>query len=72
MDVNSSALLVNLFCFPKKIQLPFSQFSLIQVISTIGLIFLLPQFFYEKSQGSELVFNLPTLLILSYVVFLQL
>ena len=55
--------------FLKKIQLPFSQFSLIQVISTIGLIFLLPQFFYEKSQGSELVFNLPTLFILSYVVF---
>jgi len=55
--------------FLKKIQLPFSQFSLIQVISTIGLIFLLPQFFYEKSQGSELVFNLPTLFILLYVVF---
>ena len=55
--------------FLKKIQLPFSQFSLIQVISTIGLIFLLPQFFYEKSQGSELVLNLPTLFILSYVVF---
>ena len=55
--------------FLKKIQLPFSQFSLIQVISTIGLIFLLPQFFYEKNQGSELVFNLPTLFILSYVVF---
>ena len=55
--------------FLKKIKLPFSQFSLIQVISTIGLIFLLPQFFYEKSQGSELVLNLPTLFILSYVVF---
>ena len=36
--------------FLKKIQLPFSQFSLIQVISTIGLIFLLPQFFMKKSR----------------------
>ena len=54
--------------FLKKIHLPFSQFSLIQIISSIGLLFLVPQFFYEKSLGLELNFNLASILILIYVV----
>lgn len=54
--------------FLKKITLPFSQFSLIQVISTIGLIFLIPQFYFEQSMGYEITINLPFIMILSYVV----
>tara|TARA_B100000963_G_scaffold302109_1_gene274918 strand:- start:1793 stop:2719 length:927 start_codon:yes stop_codon:yes gene_type:complete len=54
--------------FLKKIDLPFSQFTLIQVISTIGLIFLVPQYLYERSIGLEINLNLAFFLILSYVV----
>ena len=35
----------------------FSQFSLIQLMVTVGLIFLIPQFFYEKSIGLSVNFN---------------
>lgn len=55
--------------FLKKIQLPFSQFTLIQIISSIGLLFLIPQFLFEKSNGFEINLNLSFVLILFYVVF---
>ena len=41
----------------KKYKFKFSQFSLIQLMVTVGLIFLIPQFFYEKSIGLSVNFN---------------
>ena len=52
----------------KKNKFKFSQFSLIQLMVTAGIIFLIPQFFYEKSIGLELNFNKAFFLILFYVV----
>ena len=56
----------------KKNKFEFSQFSLIQLMVSVGIIFLIPQFFYEKSIGLDVNFNKPFFLILFYVVvFLQ-
>ena len=52
----------------KKYQFKFSQFSLIQLMVTAGLLFLIPQFFYEQSIGLEVNFNKAFFLILFYVV----
>ena len=52
----------------KKNKFKFSQFSLIQLMVTVGIIFLIPQFFYEKSIGLELNYNKAFFLILFYVV----
>tara|TARA_X000001036_G_scaffold326530_2_gene305043 strand:- start:246 stop:917 length:672 start_codon:yes stop_codon:yes gene_type:complete len=52
----------------KKHKLKFSQFTLIQLMVSAGIIFLIPQFFYEKSIGLELNFNKAFFLILFYVV----
>ncbi len=52
----------------KKHKFEFSQFTLIQLMVTAGLLFLIPQFFYEKSIGLELNFNKAFFLILFYVV----
>ncbi len=52
----------------KKKKLPFSQFSLIQLMATVGLIFLIPQYYYEHSAGLELNPNKAFYIILSYVV----
>jgi len=52
----------------KKHKFKFSQFSLIQLMVSVGIIFLIPQFFYEKSIGLEVNFNKPFFLILFYVV----
>ena len=52
----------------KKNKFEFSQFSLIQLMVSAGIIFLVPQFFYEKSIGLELNFNKAFFLILFYVV----
>ena len=52
----------------KKNKFEFSQFSLIQLMVSVGIIFLIPQFFYEKSIGLEVNFNKPFFLILFYVV----
>ena len=41
----------------KKHKFKFSQFTLIQLMVTAGLLFLIPQFFYEKSIGLELNLN---------------
>ena len=37
----------------KKSKLELSQFSLIQIMVTVGLIFLFPQFLYEQSIGLD-------------------
>ncbi len=52
----------------KKNKFKFSQFTLIQLMVSAGLIFLIPQFFYEKSIGLEVNFNKAFFIILFYVV----
>jgi drug/metabolite transporter (DMT)-like permease len=52
----------------KKNKFKFSQFTLIQLMVSAGLIFLIPQLFYEKSIGLDVNFNKAFFLILFYVV----
>ncbi len=52
----------------KKNKFKFSQFTLIQLMVSVGILFLIPQFFYEKSIGLELNYNKAFFLILFYVV----
>ena len=52
----------------KKNKFQLSQFSLIQIMVTVGLIFLVPQFLYEQSIGLDLKINKASILILAYVV----
>ena len=52
----------------KKHKFQFSQFSLIQLMVSAGILFLIPQFFYEKSIGLEVNFNKAFFIILFYVV----
>ena len=52
----------------KKNKFKFSQFSLIQLMVSVGILFLIPQFFYEKFIGLELNYNKAFFLILFYVV----
>ncbi len=52
----------------KKNKFKLSQFTLIQIMVTVGLIFLVPQFFYEQSIGLDIKINEASLLILFYVV----
>ncbi len=51
----------------KKNKFKFSQFTLIQLMVSVGIFFLIPQFFYEKSIGLELNLNKNFFLILIYV-----
>ena len=53
----------------KKNKFELSQFSLIQIMVTVGLIFLVPQFLYERSIGFDININKASILILIYVVF---
>ena len=52
----------------KKHNFKFSQFTLIQLMVSAGILFLIPQFFYESYIGLELNFNKPFFVILFYVV----
>ena len=52
----------------KKSKLELSQFSLIQIMVTVGLIFLIPQFLYEQSIGLDVKINKAFIFILAYVV----
>jgi drug/metabolite transporter (DMT)-like permease len=52
----------------KKHNLKLSQFTLIQLMVTVGILFLVPQLLYESYIGLELNFNKPFFLILFYVV----
>ena len=51
----------------KKNKFKFSQFTLIQLMVSVGILFLIPQFFYETSIGLELNLNKNFFLILTYV-----
>ena len=46
-----------------------SQISLLQVVITFGLLFLIPIYFIEYQIGSRIILEKPFILILSYVVF---
>jgi len=52
----------------KKYKFKFSQFSLIQLMVSAGVLFLIPQYFYEQSIGLDVNFNKAFFLILFYVV----
>ena len=52
----------------KKQKLELSQFTFIQLMVTVGLIFLIPQYFYERSIGLEIPINKFFIAILLYVV----
>jgi len=52
----------------KKNKFKLSQFSLIQIMVSVGILFLIPQYFYEQSIGLELNLNKAFFLILFYVV----
>ena len=52
----------------KKHNFKLSQFTLIQLMVTVGILFLIPQLLYENYIGLELNFNKPFFLILFYVV----
>ena len=52
----------------KKNKFKFSQFTLIQLMVSIGLLFLIPQYFYEQSIGLEVRYDKAFFLILFYVV----
>ncbi len=52
----------------KKNKFKLSQFSLIQIMVSVGLIFLVPQFLYEQSIGLDIKINKAFIFILLYVV----
>ena len=52
----------------KKHKLKISQFSLIQLMVSVGILFLIPQYYYEQSIGLDINFNKAFFLILFYVV----
>jgi drug/metabolite transporter (DMT)-like permease len=66
-------MLVAVFCWAlyssllKKKKLPFSTLGLVEILATIGLIFLIPQFIGEQMYGKEIKFNKAFFLILSFV-----
>ena len=53
----------------KRHKFKFSQFTLIQLMVSVGVLFLIPQFFYEQSNNLEINFNKAFFAILIYVVF---
>ena len=52
----------------KRHKFKFSQFTLIQLMVSVGVLFLIPQFFYEQSNNLEINFNKAFFAILIYVV----
>ena len=52
----------------KRHKFKFSQFTLIQLMVSVGVLFLIPQFFYEQLNGFEVNFNKAFFAILFYVV----
>ena len=67
-------MLLAVFCWAlyssllKKKKLPFSTLGLVEILASIGLIFLIPQFIGEQMYGKEIKFN-KAFLILSFVTF---
>jgi len=69
----NSWMLLAVFCWAlyssllKKKKLPFSTLGLVEILASIGLIFLIPQFIGEQMYGKEIKFNKAFFLILSFV-----
>ena len=68
-------MLLAVFCWAlyssllKKKKLPFSTLGLVEILASIGLIFLIPQFIGEQMYGKEIKFNKAFFLILTFVIF---
>jgi len=66
-------MLLAVFCWAlyssllKKNKLPFSTLGLVEILASIGLIFLIPQFIGEQMLGKEIKFNKVFFLILTFV-----
>ena len=66
-------MLLAVFCWAlyssllKKNKLPFSTLALVEILASIGLIFLIPQFIGEQMYGKEIKFNKAFFLILTFV-----
>jgi drug/metabolite transporter (DMT)-like permease len=66
-------MLLAVFCWAlyssllKKKKLPFSTLGLVEILTSIGLLFLIPQFIGEQMYGKEIKFNKAFFLILSFV-----
>ncbi len=52
----------------KKYNFKFSQFTLLHLMVSVGILFLIPQYYYEQSIGLGVIYNKTFLLILFYVV----
>ena len=67
MDAVSCFFLGFIFKSIKEKKLPFSTLGLVEILASIGLIFLIPQFIGEQMYGKEIKFNKAFFLILSFV-----
>jgi len=72
-NIGNVWMLLAVFCWAlyssllKKNKLPFSTLALVEILASIGLIFLIPQFIGEQMYGKEIKFNKAFFLILSFV-----
>ena len=72
-NIGNAWMLLAVFCWAlyssllKKKKLPFSTLGLVEILASIGLIFLIPQFIGEQMYGKEIKFNKAFFLILSFV-----
>ena len=72
-NVGNVWMLLAVFCWAlyssllKKKKLPFSTLGLVEVLASIGLVFLIPQFIGEQMYGKEIKFNKAFFFILSFV-----
>jgi len=72
-NTGNAWMLLAVFCWAlyssllKKKKLPFSTLGLVEILASIGLIFLIPQFIGEQMYGKEIKFNKAFFLILSFV-----
>jgi drug/metabolite transporter (DMT)-like permease len=72
-NIGNAWMLLAVFCWAlyssllKKNKLPFSTLGLVEILASIGLIFLIPQFIGEQMYGKEIKFNKAFFLILSFV-----
>ena len=72
-NTGNAWMLLAVFCWAlyssllKKKKLPFLTLGLVEILASIGLIFLIPQFIGEQMYGKEIKFNKAFFLILSFV-----
>ena len=72
-NIGNVWMLLAVFCWAlyssllKKKKLPFSTLGMVEILASIGLIFLIPQFIGEQMYGKEIKFNKAFFLILTFV-----